>query len=100
VPQIAARNHPFRIAFNRMQSEVEDMEKRFSVRTDKIPTWLLALCFQAWVNDAEHADCPEEGASISWHQSLSDAHTVCDMLNVADRTQKAIRRVGSLNNSE
>jgi hypothetical protein len=57
---------------------------RYTVRTDKIPEQLRVRFFVAWINDANHPDDPDEGASISWHMSLDDAGRVCDLLNMAD----------------
>lgn len=54
---------------------------RYTVRTDNIPAQLKVRFFVAWVNDAQHPDDPDNGASISWHMSYEDARDVCAALN-------------------
>jgi hypothetical protein len=63
---------------------------RYTVRTDKI-SQRFRIGLDAWINDADHPDDPQHGASISWHQSVDDARRVCDALNAMENWARALR---------
>ena len=54
---------------------------RFAVRTGSIPKELSRLGFVAWVDDAQHPDGTEGGASCAFCQDMRDAERIAAMLN-------------------
>lgn len=58
---------------------------RYEIRTNGVPKVLRDRGFVAFVHDKQHPDDREGGCSVSWHQSVEDAHRTCDALNYAAR---------------
>ncbi len=64
---------------------------RFTVRTDAIPRDLAQLGFVAWIDDAQHPDGTEDGASCAWFQDIRDAWRVAEVLNRNERFRERLR---------